>query len=561
MSERAVFVLSLLLLAASGAAYLPSLAGEYVYDDKRFVEENAAVRAGVPIPAYFTDASTQTADESWQGIYRPLRTLSFRSVALVSDSAGSQRAKNLLIHLVNVFLVWFLLRGILGRERPVPALLGALAFSLHPMASEAVAWISSRGDLLATTGILGAVLLHRRGSRVAAPVVLLLALLSKETAIVTPFLAAALDGTAKVRSRWKDYAVQVGVVAVYLAVRLAVLGADGFGQGYVVRENFLERTATVLAGTVYYVWTTLVPVDLTFEIRIERGADARAAALLGLMVTTVLLGGAVALRRRLPRTSLAIFWFFLTLAPVTLLQLAFPLKVAVANRFAYPALVAFGLLMALAAGRGWIRAALAAIVLVVFVPLTLDRADAFTTPEKLWIDVVSKDPENAIAHFDLGRLALDAGDPEKAREHLVESVKVDPRHPQVHALLGETFEALIGGEPADSPKISGYLAQAFNAYNAAVRLWQGGMTEDRQLYGMTLVNAAYLAGVVDRPKLVKEHAHNLVTNRPPVPGTGPMRKRMLHRMGRIAQYLELSGEAKLGGALRQAVARLEEDAR
>ena len=50
--------------------------GGFVYDDHRFIERNVAIRSLGNTLDFVLDPRT-ISEESWEGIYRPLRTLSF----------------------------------------------------------------------------------------------------------------------------------------------------------------------------------------------------------------------------------------------------------------------------------------------------------------------------------------------------------------------------------------------------------------------------------------------------------------------------------------------------
>jgi len=121
-------------------------------------------------------------------------------------------AASLAWHLINVGLVYALLRGLLtrqvaGRDPRWPAAAGALLYGLHPLQVEAVAWLSGMKDLMSASASLGSVLLYLRavdpapgttsGSRRAMYVTGLLlvpiGMLCKPTAMVAPLIAAALD--------------------------------------------------------------------------------------------------------------------------------------------------------------------------------------------------------------------------------------------------------------------------------------------------------------------------------------------------------------------------------
>ncbi|MGD1847484.1 MAG: tetratricopeptide repeat protein, partial [Salibacteraceae bacterium] len=103
-----------------------------------------------------------------------------------------------LLHLFNVFLVFQLLRR--WTASAVEAAFGALLFGIHPMHLEAVAWISSRKDLLMGTFVLlGLLQYHNYRDRESLKSYLLsllffgLACLSKPTAMVFPAFLLLVD--------------------------------------------------------------------------------------------------------------------------------------------------------------------------------------------------------------------------------------------------------------------------------------------------------------------------------------------------------------------------------
>jgi len=102
----------------------------------------------------------------------------------------------------------------------------ATAFvALHHAADVPVLWASGLQDLLAVAGALAALALHTHGRRVAAAVVLLLALLSKETVALAPVVAVALD--RRDREPWSHAARRAAPLFVALAAWAALWLATG----------------------------------------------------------------------------------------------------------------------------------------------------------------------------------------------------------------------------------------------------------------------------------------------------------------------------------------------
>ena len=124
--------------------------------------------------------------------YRPLSTLSHATDAWIwGDRVAGYHVTNLvLLALVSGAALMLLERLSLSRRA---ALLGALAWTVHPMAASAVSWASQRTDLIVSLFYLTSLtlLLSPLGARVWPPLLFaLLALGSKEIAISLPAVAS-----------------------------------------------------------------------------------------------------------------------------------------------------------------------------------------------------------------------------------------------------------------------------------------------------------------------------------------------------------------------------------
>ncbi|MCU0728434.1 MAG: hypothetical protein MUE73_22055, partial [Planctomycetes bacterium] len=442
---RSAAALALSLLAAA-LVYGPTLGGDFVYDDPRFVSANPAVEQGVPLARYFTDPGTQAADRSFGGLYRPLRTISFRVVRLIGEGPAPQRAANLLLHLLNGLLLFFVLRAF-GCRSPIPAGLGVGLFLLHPAAVEATAWISSRGDLLALTFGLFALLLHLRPGFPAATcsvAAFLAALLSKESALFFP-LAFLLMGAVRREPRWRRLAAHAGILVVYVLVRFEVLGTQAFGQEGGIGLGPASLTAGLLSSGPYYAALILFPWWISFEIRLVWDAATVAG---GFLLLSGVLAAIWVTRRRQPGVCIGLAFVVLALLPVTALQYLIPLKIMVANRFAYPALVGVSILGAMLSGRGRKPAILLTAVVSCFLLLTLREAPKWVDSRRLWTSVLSRDPDNPVALFGLGFDELRAGDPRMARDLLVRAARIDPGYPKLAVCLGRASQILAGRSAA-----------------------------------------------------------------------------------------------------------------
>ena len=207
-------VLGLIAAVAAILLYLPATQFGWVWDDKVLVA---------------------TQGRGMLEGYRPLATSLFRlEWNLGYGTPMIAHLTSVLLHGIATFLFFRLVLSLAGP--PALAFVTALLFAAHPVHVEAVAYISGRPDLLATTLALGALLLARRqelctpeGCRSwkiwPAYILYAAALLSDEVALATPFVLMGLDRWGPTRvpfaRRRTHYAGFLAITLVYLIVRFA----------------------------------------------------------------------------------------------------------------------------------------------------------------------------------------------------------------------------------------------------------------------------------------------------------------------------------------------------
>ena len=190
-------------------------AGWTWWDDPDTIHHNP--RLNPPTLSNVAHYWTAAGPNAPMGLYIPVTYTAWTGLAAVApqppDVDGIRlnphvfHTADLLLHALSAWLVFELLRTLLGDN--VPAALGALLFALHPVQVEPVAWISGGKDLLCGCFSLAAIwqLLLWSDRRTAvryalATLLFCLALLSKPTAVVVPFMAAVIcSGPLSLRER------------------------------------------------------------------------------------------------------------------------------------------------------------------------------------------------------------------------------------------------------------------------------------------------------------------------------------------------------------------------
>jgi hypothetical protein len=236
---RGSLVLSwLALLAVVLLAYGGVLSNGYVWDDVFFLSENEVVADFGQVLRIITEPLF-----GQRSYFRPLPLLAIYTESLLSGRNPSvSHAVNLAIHLANCTLVLLIVRRAMvdmkveGRVAWLVPLLLALVYGVHPALSEAVIWVSSRFDLMATLFILLAIWVWGMDGLRTLPrallvtVIFFLGALCKETLVALPVVLVAYQLLRQ--------AARAGVVRFEIA---AVL----------VPRHVAAFAGVILAGLVY----------------------------------------------------------------------------------------------------------------------------------------------------------------------------------------------------------------------------------------------------------------------------------------------------------------------
>lgn len=426
--------------------YAPCLDGEFVSDDIRFIAANQENLEDLARPwRFFLDADT-IATPPDRDIYRPLRTGSF---ALDFEFFGATpRAfhfHNLILHALAATLLLAWLRGIAAVSRF--AWFGATLFVVHPLATEAVAWISSRSDLQACVIGLAALLVARRveSKGGAAATVTLVALgfgagLAKETAVVVPALYL-VDVAARGRSLLpiSRSFVALGLgTAAYLALYLAIRDRGVSGQVDWYGGSFVSHLPYAVLGLARQLQMLVAPARFNFihEPALYRDHDFLT---LGLATATLVAAiiGVVLLRRRAPGVASGACFYAIALLPAA--NVLLPLRSVLAERFAYFPLCGFALvgtaIAAAIAARlpgsspaafpGKLPRTIAC--LLVLVPagvVTRSRAHDFSSARALYAATLEGWPDSYSAALGLGDAALGESKFEDAATGFLRAIEI-----------------------------------------------------------------------------------------------------------------------------------------
>src|SRR5713226_728865 len=195
---RGIYILVPMALAVLTS--LNTLQNGFVHDDAAQVLNNSFITDFGNLPLAFTSSVWSFLTDSIRSLtdvyFRPMFMAQFMiNYAIFGTAAWGWHLVNVLIHGAVSILVFVILKDMTGRNWL--ALATACFFAVHPVHAESVAWISGLTDPLMTLFFLLAFLSYLRFQNngrkylVAVSAALyLLAILSKETALVLPALIA-----------------------------------------------------------------------------------------------------------------------------------------------------------------------------------------------------------------------------------------------------------------------------------------------------------------------------------------------------------------------------------
>ncbi|MEI8374863.1 MAG: tetratricopeptide repeat protein [Planctomycetota bacterium] len=196
-------LICLSLIAIILVAYWGVWHFDFVYfDDPGYVTDNLNVIRGLPL---LKDVKVFWASVYWaftafeQSNWHPLTWLSHMlDVQLYGLDACGHHVTNILFHVSNTLLLFWLLRWLTGRSWCSAAV--AALFAVHPMHVESVVWIAERKDVLSTFLGLLTLLAYVRYTKnpnvyryIPVFVLLALGLLAKPMLITLPCVCLLLD--------------------------------------------------------------------------------------------------------------------------------------------------------------------------------------------------------------------------------------------------------------------------------------------------------------------------------------------------------------------------------
>jgi tetratricopeptide (TPR) repeat protein len=353
---------------------------------------------------------------------------------------------NLLLHLINSLLVFWLIRWLKGSL--FTSWVVALLFSIHPLHVESVAWVSQRKDLLYSFFFLGSWIsyLHYRKTKsnrdyLLSLALFVLSLLSKGMAITLPIVLLLSDyllhRTFDKRSLVEKIPFLLlgflfGIIGLFAQVR-AETGSPG-------SSPLFEQLLTISFVLTSFLSKLILPIRLSCYHPYFKPAELSWGYILlypSLIVSLSFLG--ILFSRWSRKIPFGLLFFLITLLPVL------PLKI-IAERYTY--LPYIGIFYIIGEGlSGLLRwrfpfTKIARIFILILFTGTIaalailshQRCQVWKDSLTLWNDVLKKYPNSQPAYHHRGTAYLNMGEYERAISDYHQALRVNPGHPQTYSV-------------------------------------------------------------------------------------------------------------------------------
>lgn len=496
--KKEIWLPIIILIGLGGFIYAFNLSNGLFWDDDDWIVNNIFVhKLSWSNVKFWFSHNTLAGVGLKSNYYRPFLFFTF---ALNYVIAGVKplvyHLTSNAIHIFNALLVFGLIQ--MAFRRKLLAFLVSFFFLIHPLQTEAVTYISGRGDMLVAMFMLLALLLFYRAEssgkswlsweKVLAILFLALGLLSRETGIIFPFLSLIFymtvmwplrpdlpvyKGRTFVRSikqgllkTWPYFAVVIGYGILRLTALNFLNTLNFYAEPNVYSENLSVRLFTFLPILWEYLKLLLVPAGL----HMERGAVVYLSFFQWpVWFIGLVLAGLLAWLRFLykketkpitnnqqPTTNfliwfLGISWFFIALSPVSGIT---PINALLYEHWLYLPMVGFWLIVSfylvklfdfLKSKKQFTTYSLLPIALAAYLSFfgyqSIQRNILWGKPIEFYKDILKYEPHSARISNNLGNLHFNQGDKEQAEKYYRQSIEAGDAFAQPYYNLGAILQS------------------------------------------------------------------------------------------------------------------------
>ncbi|MCX7716053.1 MAG: tetratricopeptide repeat protein [Endomicrobia bacterium] len=489
-----------ILTCISGLIFINTLWNPFMWDDIGLIDmiANEKYQKHLNNPLFFLTASYWKEYRQFHDVdayvpVAPMRTLSLNlDYKLWKRRPFGYHLTNMILHIINTILVYFfslsLFVKIPSYNTQLVSLFTGLFFATHPMHTETVAWVKNRVDLITSIFFILSLILfikyesqQRREVKInflqffiffSSILCYILALLSKEIAVVLPAVLLVYIFCFVSKPEWKKK-ILLTVPYWFLAVLYVYLSQLVLKKGLSIPAvhrlgiDFYSNILLVFKTVAYYMKLLILPFSFNAErtIEIPKFMIETYSWISVVAVITVVSLAVYIYKKNSFVVSFSIFWFFITISPVSNIIYLAPREIA-EQRLYLPS-VGFCLLLS------WLilkftdkvnihnpinlRFSTIAVIMITIIYSGFSIARNFDWRDEIvfWTKTAKSSPNHPRPLCNLAHAYFIRNDIDNAKKYFEKALEISPGFPMAHRGLGFVYFSL--GDVENAIK---YLQQA-----------------------------------------------------------------------------------------------------
>lgn len=403
-------------------------------------------------PQNIPQAFRQEVFMSSHGVFfRPILTLTFMIDAFIGRLNPFQyHLSNVLFHVIAVLLLFILLIHL--KLSRTAAFISSMVFAVHPILTQAVAWIPGRNDSLLFIFIAASFyfFLRLRNSEVPISIKRLLfyffhlfffflALLTKETALIFPvmlvfYLVIVERSNAFNKNNFLMYFCWGVLILIWYVMRMNAIAAD---SDIISRpdRNFFTNSI----GFLSYLGKVFSPINLSVIPIPESINIFYVIPGIVLMLAIFLINGI----RDLRNVLFGLLWYIIFLLPTFVNVTGF------SNYLEHRTYVPiFGIIIAVSESKillnlkSNLREFIFSVVIVIFIIITFKHSRVFSSSELLWSSAAKDSPNSFFVRKGLGNAFHRLGMYQAAEIEYLKAVELEPKSSETINNLGLNYKKM-----------------------------------------------------------------------------------------------------------------------
>ena len=318
IEKKTTFLQVILIVILGVIIYINCSDGGFIWDDHGLIQDNEYIKSWSSFPIII---STGFGAGGNSGFYRPLQSiLQMSGYSWWGLQVTGYHLISIFTHILAAVIFYFFLRNIFQDKKI--AFLASLLFLSSPINTEAVCYISGLSDPLALVFMLACLIFYLKSITgkntnlyFLALICFILALLSKENAVVLPLLVLLYHYAFGIKPQIKKLLPIFAVLSGYILLRLFVLSPPEL-LGLTVPVLW-SRVPVFFAGITEYLRIILLPFNLHVEYASQLFRFTDPKVILGAIWVFLLVVFSFFVKKSRPGLFFAGAWFLITLIPVS----------------------------------------------------------------------------------------------------------------------------------------------------------------------------------------------------------------------------------------------------